>query len=148
MLKVKKVIAQRMKDYDLSDGENLLDQRHAAAPSLAAMNNTSTPSVNDGHRYAHDALVGKVVILYAMLRSQPVAKGTIISTNPNTIVGGQPLGKQFCEFIVNVVLKRDAMLPRPYDNMESMAGAYMMSIAWPYERVIINLAFFLCFFDL
>jgi len=85
-----------------------------------------------------------------MLRSQQaVAKGTIISTNPNTIVGDQPLGKQFCEVIVNLVLKRDAMLPRPYDNMESMAGAYMMSIAWPYKRVIINWAlFFLCFFDL
>lgn len=70
-----------------------------------------------------------------MLRSQAVAKGTIISTNPNTIVGVQPLGKQFCEVIVNLVLKGDAMLPRPYDNMESMAGAYMMSIAWPYKRL-------------
>jgi hypothetical protein len=33
------------------------------------------------------------------------------------------------------VIRRDALLPRPYDHMESMAGAYMMSIAWPYERV-------------
>jgi hypothetical protein len=50
---------------------------------------------------------------------------------------------------VNLVLKRDEMLPRPYDDMETMADADMMSIAWPYKRVIINWAlFFLCFFDL
>jgi hypothetical protein len=58
--------------------------------------------------------VGKDVILYAMSRSDlPVAKGTVISTNPNTVVGGQAFGKQFCEVIVNLVLKRDVILPRP-----------------------------------
>jgi hypothetical protein len=36
---------------------------------------------------------------------------------------------------VNLVMKRDAILHRPYDYMESMAGAYMVSIAWPYKRV-------------
>ena len=44
-------------DYNLSDGENLLNQTHAAAPLVPAMTNTSTPSVDDAHRYAHDALV-------------------------------------------------------------------------------------------
>lgn len=43
-------------DYNLSDGENLLNKRHAAAPLVPAMSNTSTPSVDDAHRYAHDAL--------------------------------------------------------------------------------------------
>lgn len=72
-----------------------------------------------------------------MLRSElPVAKGTIISTNPNTMVGGQVLGKQYCEVIVNLVLKRDAILPRPYAEMSTMADAQMMSIAWPYRKVI------------
>jgi hypothetical protein len=51
------------------------------------------------------------------------------------MVGGQPLGKQYCEVVVNLVMKRDAILHRPYDYMESMAGAYMVSIAWPYKRV-------------
>jgi hypothetical protein len=38
--------------------------------------------------------VEKEVILYAMLRSDlPVAKGTIVSTNPKTIVGGEILWK-------------------------------------------------------
>lgn len=72
-----------------------------------------------------------------MLRCElPVAKGTIISTNPNTMVGGQVLGKQYCEVIVNLVLKRDAILPRPYAEMSTMADAQMMSIAWPYRKVI------------
>jgi len=76
------------------------------------------------------------VILFAVLRPDlPVAKGTVLSVNPKTMVGGQPLGKQFCEVMVEHVIRRDAVLPRPYDHIESMAGAYMMSIAWPYERV-------------
>ena len=72
-----------------------------------------------------------------MLRSdQPVAKGTIVSTRLNTILGGQALGSQFCEVIVTCVLKRDAVLPRPYGDIETMADANMTSIAWPYKRVI------------
>jgi hypothetical protein len=34
-----------------------------------------------------------------------VALGTIISTNPKTIIGGVPLGKQYCEVVVNIVTK-------------------------------------------
>lgn len=49
--------------------------------------------------------------------------------------GGQCLGRQFCEVVVNVVMKRDSILPRPYDGMETIADAHMMSIAWPYKTV-------------
>ncbi|CAN6360755.1 unnamed protein product, partial [Urochloa humidicola] len=71
--------------------ENLLGKSQDAPPSVPAMNARATPSVVDAPHFAHDELVGKEVILYALLRSdQPVAKGTIISTNPNTIVGGKP----------------------------------------------------------
>ena len=42
-----------------------------------------------------------------------MAKAIILSTDPSTIVGGEPLGVQFYEVVVNVVLKRDALLPRP-----------------------------------
>uniref|UniRef100_A0A0E0MIJ8 Transposase Tnp1/En/Spm-like domain-containing protein n=1 Tax=Oryza punctata TaxID=4537 RepID=A0A0E0MIJ8_ORYPU len=62
-------------------------------------------------------VVGRDVILYAVLRSDiPVAKATIVSTKPSTLVGDEPLGVQFYEVVVNVVLKRDALLPRPYDD--------------------------------
>jgi len=80
--------------------------------------------------------VGKEVILYAVLRSElPVAKGTIVSTNSTTLVGGQPLGKPYCEVIVSLVLKRDAILPRPHAEMNNMGDALMMAIAWPYKKV-------------
>jgi hypothetical protein len=65
-----------------------------------------------------------------------VAKGTIVSTNPNTLLGGVPLGKEYCEVIVNIVLKRDAILPCPYGYVETMADAHQMSVAWLYKRVM------------
>jgi hypothetical protein len=68
------------------------------------------------------------VILYAILRDQPVAKGTIILTNSRSVLGGVALGKQYCELVVNVVLKRDAFLPRSYGYLEKMGDADRMSI--------------------
>ena len=63
------------------------------------------------------------MILYAILRDQVVAKGTIISTNPSSVLGGVALGKQYCEVVVNVVLKRDTILPFPYGYLEKMCDA-------------------------
>ena len=81
--------------------------------------------------------VGMNVILYEVVRSDArVALGTNISTNPKTIIGGVALGKQYCEVVVNHVLKRDATLPRTYPSVEKMADAHRLSIAWPYNRVI------------
>jgi hypothetical protein len=57
--------------------------------------------------------------------------------NPKTTLGGVALGKHYCKVIVNVVLKRDAILLRPYPGVEKMADAYYeLPIAWPYKRVI------------
>jgi len=73
------------------------------------------------------------VILYDILRpKQSVAKWTIISTNPCSILAGEALGKQYCEVVVNAVMKRDTVLPRPYGDVETMADAHKISIAWPY----------------
>jgi len=77
------------------------------------------------------------VILYEIVRSDTVvARGTIISVNPKTTLGGVALGKHYCEVVVNVVIKRDAILPRPYTGVEKMADALKLPIAWPYNRVI------------
>jgi len=67
---------------------------------------------------------------------EAVAKATIISTNPTNILGGHPLGKQYCEVVVKVVIKRDTVLPRPYGDIETLADATSMPIQWPYNRVI------------
>ncbi|XP_066358517.1 uncharacterized protein [Miscanthus floridulus] len=112
--------------------ESLLLHRHDAAHSPI---NKTTTATNDGPRF-HDNLVGKDVILFAILRSElAVARGTVISTNPNTMVGGQPLGNEYCEVVVNVVMRRDAMLPWTYGEMQTMASALKMSIAWPYNKI-------------
>ena len=48
----------------------------------------------------HFLQVGKDVILYAFLRSNlAVAKGTLISTDPNNTLGGMALGKQYFEVV-------------------------------------------------
>lgn len=80
--------------------------------------------------------VGKEVTLYALLRPEAVATGVVISTNPTNVLGGQPLGRLFCEVVVKVVIKRDTVLPRPYADIETMADALSMPIQWPYKRVI------------
>ncbi|TVU16788.1 hypothetical protein EJB05_36943 [Eragrostis curvula] len=113
-------------DYHSGDDEWDNDHEDEANP----------PRSDDVARSEHDALVGKDVILFAMIRDQPVAKGTIISTMPTTIVDDQAIGRQFCEVIVTHVLKRDAILPRPYNGLDTMGDAHMMNLAWPYKRVI------------
>ena len=65
-----------------------------------------------------------------------VAKGTIVSTKLGTMIGEEPLGRQYCEVVVTSVLKRDTILPRPYGNIKTMGDADMMPLAWPYKRVI------------
>jgi hypothetical protein len=80
--------------------------------------------------------VGKEVTLYALFRLEVVAKATVISTNPLNVLRGQPLGRHYCEVVVKVVIKRDTVLPRPYDDIETLANAKSMPIQWPYDRVI------------
>jgi len=79
--------------------------------------------------------VGKEVTLYAMLRPEVVAKAIVISTNPSNVLGGQPLGRLFCEVVVKVVIKRNTALPRPYGDIETLADAMSMPVQWPYKRV-------------
>ena len=62
------------------------------------------------------------MILYQV--DVPTTKG-ILSINPKTTLGGVAHGKHYCLVIVNVVLKRDAILPRPYHGVEMMVDAYM-----------------------
>ena len=81
--------------------------------------------------------VGRDVILYEVVRSDTVvARGTIISVNPKTTLRGIALGKHYCEVVVNLMIKRDAILPRPYTVVEKMADALKLPIVWPYNRVI------------
>ena len=50
-------------------------------------------------------------------------------------MAGAELGSQCCEVVVNMVMKKDAILQRPYGNVRTMANALGRSIAWPRRYV-------------
>ncbi|XP_040383363.1 uncharacterized protein LOC102710555 isoform X4 [Oryza brachyantha] len=87
--------------------------------------------------YMQHAKGGKEVILYSFIgpHDVPVAKATVLSTNRMTVVGGTPLGAQYCEVVVNLVLKRNAALLRPYGSMNVIADALGRSIACPLQHM-------------
>jgi hypothetical protein len=80
---------------------------------------------------------GKEVILYNVFRDHttPVAKATILSTDRKKMVGGRELGLECCEVVINYIIKRDALLPRPIGNITTMGQAQGRSIAWLYKHV-------------
>ena len=77
------------------------------------------------------------MILYNIYRdhSTPVAKATILSTDKNKIVGGHALGTECCEVVVDYIIKRNAILPRPIGNVTTMGQAQGRTIAWLYKHV-------------
>lgn len=64
-----------------------------------------------------------------------MAKATIQTTIPTARVGGTTLGNECYEVVVNSVMKRDALLLRPYGNKKTMGNAFGQSIAWPPKHV-------------
>ena len=80
---------------------------------------------------------GKRVILHSYVRPHHlVAKATLQTCSPSTIVGDKALGTEFCQVFVNEVLDRKAPLIRPFGAMTTMADALGYSIAWIREKVI------------
>ena len=77
------------------------------------------------------------VLLYAWTGPEtPFAKETVLSVDPDTIVGGEPLGPGTYEVIVNVAIKRDTILPYQYEDLLYISDAVTRSIAWPSNKVI------------
>ena len=79
---------------------------------------------------------GNEVILFAMSSNEKVAKATVVSVNPNNQLAGEALGTKFCEVIVNVVFKREALVPRPYAEIKTLGDVVKMPVAWPFNRVM------------
>ena len=83
--------------------------------------------------------IGTDVLLYAWTGPEtPVAKATIISVDPDTIVGEEPLGPGTYEVVVNVAIRRDATVPFECDGLQCIADAVTKSIPWPSSKVITN----------
>ncbi|XP_047060134.1 uncharacterized protein LOC124666847 [Lolium rigidum] len=74
---------------------------------------------------------GERVILISCVRPhRPVAKATVQTCLPSTMVGGKALGPGCCQVLVNEVLDGKALLIRPFGTMNTMADALGHSIAW------------------
>jgi hypothetical protein len=77
------------------------------------------------------------MLLYAWTGPEiPVAKATVLSVDPDTIVGGEPLRPGIYEVIVIVAIKRDTILPYQYEDVLYISDAVTRSIAWPSSKVI------------
>ncbi|CAN1128982.1 hypothetical protein LINPERHAP2_LOCUS4958 [Linum perenne] len=68
-------------------------------------------------------------------RDVDVAKGSIISKNPKTIVGDIELGGGFYEIFVEVPMKPDEPLVRPYGSFSVIGDVTGRTIAWPSSLV-------------
>ncbi|KAM0830523.1 hypothetical protein ACQ4PT_066140 [Festuca glaucescens] len=83
-----------------------------------------------------ESLIGMNVLLYAWTGPEtPVAKATVLSVDPDTIVGGEPLGPGTYEVIVNVAIKRDTILPYQCEDLLYISDAVTRSIAWPSSKI-------------
>ncbi|XP_058067679.1 uncharacterized protein LOC131217013 [Magnolia sinica] len=72
------------------------------------------------------------VLLKSIVRpGDTVAKGTVLSTDPLTKVGGQKLGVGFWEVSVQVAMVRDEDLIRTHGRYKTIGDAIGTSIAWP-----------------
>ncbi|XP_073037274.1 uncharacterized protein [Primulina eburnea] len=67
-----------------------------------------------------------------------VAKGVVRSMDPNTEVGRQTLGPNWCEIQVLVVLEREESLIRPYDLLQKVGDTLGGMIAWPCHLLTVN----------
>ena len=63
-------------------------------------------------------------------------KATVVSVNPNNKLAGEALGTKYCDVIVNVVLRRETLVPRPYAEIKTLGDAIKMPIAWLFNRVM------------
>ena len=71
------------------------------------------------------------MILYNVYRdhSTPVAKATIVAVDRKKIVRGRELGTECCEVVINYIIKRDAILPHPIEDVTTMGQAQGRTIA-------------------
>lgn len=60
-----------------------------------------------------------------------VAKGWIKSLDPNELVGNEEIGPDWCEVNVQVAVKRDERLVRPYGLFITVQDAIGATVAWP-----------------
>ncbi|CAN0906028.1 hypothetical protein LINGRAHAP2_LOCUS23990 [Linum grandiflorum] len=72
-----------------------------------------------------------------------VVKGAIISTNAKRLVGDKELGEGFYEIFIEVPMKMNEPLVRPYESFQTIGDVTRQTIvAWPsffVSRIVIDL---------
>ncbi|KAJ0599736.1 putative transposase, Ptta/En/Spm, plant, transposase, Tnp1/En/Spm [Helianthus annuus] len=87
------------------------------------------PNVTNGHQRLR---VGDEVFLKSILNStEIVARGRVQSLDPNDLVGGTEIGPEWCEVNVQVPIKKDENLVRPYGLFSTIQDCIGAPIAWP-----------------
>ncbi|XP_071735363.1 uncharacterized protein [Rutidosis leptorrhynchoides] len=66
---------------------------------------------------------------------EKVAIGRLRSVDPNTVLNGTEIGHGWCEVHVQVAIKKDEALFRPYDYLKCIHDITGTSIAWPAQLV-------------
>ncbi|KAJ0474401.1 putative transposase, Tnp1/En/Spm [Helianthus annuus] len=91
------------------------------------------PNVTNGHQRLR---VGDKVLLKSFLNStETVARGRVQSLDPNDLVGGTEIRPEWCKVNVQVPIKKDENLVRPYSLFSTIQDCIGTSIAWPYPFI-------------
>ncbi|XP_071940100.1 uncharacterized protein [Coffea arabica] len=110
------------------NGHNFMNQSRITSTSSNHMS-TSSSSLSPLKE-------GNWISLFSLNEpTKVVAVGRLQSLDPSTIVGGQPLGSNWCEVLVQVVIERDEHLIRPYVPLQTIADSFGAPIAWPTKLV-------------
>ncbi|XP_071704599.1 uncharacterized protein [Rutidosis leptorrhynchoides] len=131
-LAVSKVNAQLMSRNAQLEEENA---------RLKAEKNNGPSAQNDGSRVHangsgdHRLWVDKEVYVKNLTNFENVAIGRLRSIDPNTVLNGTELGHGWCEVHVQVAIKKDEALFRPYDYLKCIHDVTGTSIAWPAKLI-------------
>ncbi|XP_071727432.1 uncharacterized protein [Rutidosis leptorrhynchoides] len=107
---------------------------------LKAEKNNGPGAQNDGLRVHangsgdHRLWVDKKVYVKS-INFEKVAIGRLRSVDPNTVLNGTELGHGWREVHVQVAIKKDEALFRPYDYLKCIHDVTGTSIAWPAQLI-------------
>ncbi|XP_071926002.1 uncharacterized protein [Coffea arabica] len=119
---------QSIRVEEQQNGHNLLNQ--------SRITSTSSNHISTSSSSLRPLKEGDWISLFSLDEpTKVVAIGRLQSLDPSTIVGGQPLGSNWCEVLVQVVVERDEHLIRPYVPLQTIADSIGAPIAWPTKLV-------------
>ncbi|CAN1751952.1 hypothetical protein LINPERHAP1_LOCUS4512, partial [Linum perenne] len=74
--------------------------------------------------------ISYVILKSLQIPDVDVAKGSIMSKNSKDVVGDKELGEGFYEIFVEIPIKVNEPLVRPYGSFQTIGDAVGQTIAW------------------